>query len=47
MFEAWRRLFVVGWVVFPLRFDLSQALCVPSGFLGVQEGSCYAGVILV
>jgi len=27
-FEAWRKWFVVGWVVLPLRFDLSQALCV-------------------
>ena len=46
-FEAWRKWFVVGWVVLPLRFDLSQALCVPSGFPGLQEGSCCAGVILV
>ena len=28
MFEAWRKCFVVGWVVLPLKFDLSQALCV-------------------
>ena len=28
MFEAWRKWFVVGWVVLSLRFDLSQALCV-------------------
>jgi len=28
VFEAWRRWFVVGRVVLPLRFDLSQALCV-------------------
>jgi len=28
MFEAWRRWFVVGRVVLPLRFNLSQALCV-------------------
>jgi len=27
-FEAWRKWFVVGKVVLPLRFDLSQALCV-------------------
>jgi len=27
-FEAWRKWFVVGWVVLPLRFNLSQALCV-------------------
>jgi len=27
-FEARRKWFVVGWVVLPLRFDLSQALCV-------------------
>jgi len=33
--------------VLPLRFDLSQALCVPGGFPGLQEGSCCAGVILV
>jgi len=31
----------------PPRFDLSQALCVPGGFPGLQEGSCYAGVIFV
>jgi len=28
VFEAWRRWFVVGWTVLPLRFDVSQALCV-------------------
>ena len=28
MFEAWIKWFVVGWVVLPFRFDLSQALCV-------------------
>ena len=28
MFETWRRLFVVRTTVLPLRFDLSQALCV-------------------
>jgi len=27
-FEAWRKWFVVRWVVLPLRFDLSQDLCV-------------------
>ena len=27
-FEAWRKWFVVGWVVLSLRFNLSQALCV-------------------
>jgi len=27
-FEAWGKWFVVGWVVLPLRFDLSQAFCV-------------------
>ena len=27
MFEAWRKWFVVGWTVLPLRFDLAQALC--------------------
>jgi len=49
VFEAWRRWFVVGRVVLPLRFDLSQALCVcvPGGFPGLQEGSCCAGVMLV
>ena len=46
-FEAWRKWFVVGWAVLPLRFDLSQALCVPGGFPGLQEGSCCAGVTLV
>jgi len=30
-----------------MRFDLSQALCVPGGFADLQEGSCCAGVILV
>jgi len=38
---------VVGRVVLPLRFDLSQALCVLGGFPGLQEVSCYAGMILV
>ena len=38
---------MVGRIVLPLRFNLSQALCVPSGFLGLQEGSCCALVILV
>jgi len=38
---------VVGKVVLPLRFDLSQALCVPGGFPGLQEGYCCASVILV
>ena len=28
VFEAWIKWFVVGWVVLPFRFDLSQALCV-------------------
>ena len=35
MFEAWRRWFVVGRVVRPLRFDLSQALCVCFGVFQV------------
>jgi len=46
-FEAWRKWFVVGWLVLPLRFDLSQALCVPGGFPSLQEDSCCACVILV
>jgi len=46
LFEAWRKWFLVGKVVLPLRF-LSQALCVLGGFPGLQEGSCCAGVILV
>jgi len=37
---------VVGWVVLPLMFDLSQALCLPGGFPGLQEVSCCTGVIL-
>ena len=38
---------MVGWVVLPLRFDLSQALCVCLVvFQVLQEGSCRAGVIL-
>ena len=28
MFEAWRKWFVIGWVVLPLKFDLAQTLCV-------------------
>jgi len=31
----------------PLRFDLSQALCVFGSFPGLQEVSCCAIVILV
>jgi len=38
---------VVGRVMLPLRFDLSQALCVPGGFLGLQEVSCCASLVLV
>ena len=38
---------MVGRVVLPLRFDLSQALCVLGGFLGLQEVSCCVVVILV
>ena len=47
-FEAWRKWFVVGKAVIPLKFDLSQAFVyVSGGFPGLQEGSCCAGVILV
>jgi len=47
VFEAWRRWFVVGRVVLPLRFDLSQALCVCLVVFQVCKGFLLCCVILV
>jgi len=38
---------VVGRGMLPLRFDLSQDLCVLGGFPSLQEVSCCVVVILV